>query len=318
MKKYLISVFIICNILLFGQEEFTVLATKGNVEILKNGTGTGVKVFSGSKIMLNDAIKVSAGGYVGLVHKSKSAIELTQEGTYKASDLAKKATNTDVSSKVMNYVADGMVKKSSIQNKTNVGAIDRAGDEKVYLANPAEDYLLSTNATFKWFSFEENGEKVPEYIFLIYSGKNILYQEIVKDTIFKLDLAKLNVESGKMYLWSVSPKQDLANIKKQTLANESNLAKIHVMDSKKAAAVQDTANMVLKNGQLTAIQAVILANYYEQHNVNYLAMEMYAKAVSLAPGVEMYQKMHAEFLCKHQVGLNYIASRLYPNFFSKK
>lgn len=318
MKTYLTSIFFICSILLFGQEEFTVLATKGSVEVLKNGTGTGIKVFSGSKIMPNDAIKIAAGGYVGLVHKSKNAIELTQEGTYKASDLAKKATSTNVTSKVMNYVADGMVKKSSVQNKSNVGAIDRAGDEKVYLANPAEDYLLSTNTTFKWFSFEENGGKVSEYIFLIYAGKNVLYQEVVKDTILKLDLAKLNVEAGKVYLWAVAPKQDLENIKKQTLTNESNLAKIQVIESKKAAAVQDTVNMVLKNGQLTAIQAVILANYYEQYNINHLAMEMYQKAVQLAPGVEMYQKMHAEFLCKPQVGLNYIASRLYPNLFSKK
>jgi hypothetical protein len=318
MKIYLTFILAICSILLFGQEEFTVLATKGNVEVLKNGTGAGVKVFSGTKVMPNDAIKLSAGGYVGLVHKSKNAIELTQEGTYAATDLAKKATNTDVASKVMNYVADGMVKKSSVQNKTNVGAIDRAGDEKVHLANPVEDYLLSTNTIFKWLSFEENGEKTNEYIFLIYAGKNILYQEVVKDTVLKLDLAKLNVEANKTYLWSVSPKQDLSNIKKQMLSNESNLGKVHVLDSKKANAIQDTANMVLKNGQITAIQAVMLANYYEQHNINHLAMEMYQKAITLASGVEMYQKMHAEFLCKPQVGLNHIASKLYPNMFSKK
>lgn len=318
MKTHLTFIFVICSILLFGQEEFTVLATKGNVEMLKNGTGTGAKLFTGSKIMANDAIKISAGGYVGLVHKSKNAIELTEEGTYKASDLAKKATNTDVSSKVMNYVADGMIKKSSVQNKTNVGAIDRAGDEKVYLANPAEDYLLNVNTTFKWFSFEENGEKAQEYIFLIHESKTLIYQEVVKDTVLKMDLGKLNIESNKVYMWSVAPKQNLENIKKQTLSNESNVGKFQVLEAKKAAAIQDTANIVLKNGQLTAIQAVMLANYYEQYNINYLAMEMYQKAVNLAPGVEMYQKMHAEFLCKPQVGLNYVASKLYPNMFSKK
>lgn len=318
MKAYLTSFLVICSILLFGQEEFTILATKGNVEILKNGTGAGTKAFSGSKIMANDAIKVASGGYVGLVHKSKNAIELAQEGTYKAADLAKKATSTDVSSKVMNYVADGMLKKSSTQSKINVGAIDRAGEEKVHLASPAEDYLLTPNTTFKWFSFEENGEKMPEYIFLIYEGKNVLYQEMASDTILKLDLSKLNIQPNKIYLWSVSPKQDLANIKKQTLTNESNLGKIQLIESKKATAIQDTANMILKNGQLTAIQAIILANYYEQHNINHLAMEMYQKAVSLAPGVEMYQKMHAEFLCKPQVALNHVAAHLYPNLFSKK
>lgn len=318
MKIYLTSVFIVCSVLLLGQEEFTVLATKGNVEILKNGSGAGVKVFSGSKIMFNDAVKIYAGGYVGLVHKSKNAIEITQEGTYKAAELAKKATNTDVSSKVMNYVADGMIKKTSVQNKTNVGAIDRAGEEKVYLANPAEDYLLNSNTVFKWLSYEENGEKTTEYIFLLYAGKNILYQEIVKDTTLRIDLAKLSIEPNKTYLWSVSPKQDLSNIKKHTLSNESNLGKIHVLEPKKAGAIQDTAKMILKDGQITAIQAIMLANYYEQHNINHLAMEMYEKAVALAPGVEMYQKMHAEFLCKPQVGLNHIAARLYPNMFSKK
>lgn len=318
MKIYLSYFFIICSILSFGQEEFTVLATKGDVQLLKNGTGTGIKVFSGSKMMSNDVLKVSTGGYVGLVHKTKNAIELTQEGTYKATDLAKKVTNSGVTSKVMTYVADGVIKKTSAQSKSNVGAIDRASDEKVHLANPNEDYLLSTNATFKWFKFEENGEKTEEYIFLIYVGKTLVYQEIVKDTTLKVDLAKLNPSPNTVFLWSVAPKQDLENIKKQTLSNESDVARIHIIETQKAKAIQDTANMMLNTAQVSAIQSVMLANYYEQYNIQHLAMEMYQKAVQLAPGVELYKKMHAEFLCKPDVKLNHIAFKLYPEMFSKK
>jgi hypothetical protein len=285
------------------QYEFKVMASKGKPTVQKSSSGSWSNIKLGTKIHLNDKIKLSGNSYISLVHKSGSTLELKKAGIYSVKKLSGQigSNETNVSKRFADYLLDEIGGSDDLlargdhrSNMEFTGSVERGietqpfiNKKAIQLNSPRKVNFLSSVLTFRWHDYENTQEY--EFILSDRFDKPV-YTKDVQNTYITIDAHELGLERDTYYFWTVKPKGKEKN--------KSNDACFLILSEEKTGTIKDTVDMIKKEvgDQNSASAKIILAAFYEQNYIIDEALKSYREAIALAPDVEIYNKLYKRFL----------------------
>lgn len=264
---------------------FKVLVNKGKNEVRTGESWEPIK--TGAKLKSSDELRIVDNSYVGLIHVNGRPLEIKHAGKYKVVDLsAKVGTGNTVLNKYTDFIL------SSNENKVNrlsaTGAVHRGEDDaKIYLPKPENATVYNDSVVLSW---QKDVDPVT-YVISMKSmfGDNLLEKETTDTTltITLADPAFANEDNIMVQIYPKSKpekKQDPAYMLKRISAEEK--ARI------KAMLTEISADKM----ELSALNKLVLAGFYEQNNLLVDAGTAYLQAIQLAPDVSEYQDTYEQFL----------------------
>lgn len=336
MRAILLTMFLCAAVTVTSaQDRFKVLAVRGKV------TCNAGSVRLGMKLGLKERVTVAKGGYVSLAHNNGRTLELNKEGAYKIADLDKAATkkSSSVSGKFAAYVYNELTevdepiafKDDHKGRMKTVGAVERADGDDVSVVDsidaavggmgearqlavvayngmakgkelvaimPRHTRLIGDSVTFVWHRLPNTSKY--KVVVLDRENREIFGRE-VSDTSSMVTMAQLPMTPGQVYFWHVEGGGDVRS-------DEYALYRLTPAERAEAEAVVRGAKDDMDDDQ-SAIARLILAVAYEDQGLMYDAHRAYIDAVNIAPGIQNYKRLHAEFLRRQ--GLNYDAYQAY-------
>lgn len=301
-KFYFFALLLVLSTSLSAQEAFSVLATKGDVQVQRKGEGTWVKVFTGAKLNKTDNVKVGEGAYLGLVHvKSGKAKEIRTASTVALAELDKQmSTNSSLGSKVVAYVTQDVTGSSNKfqdyrKSMANLGSIERATKGTVTPELPRKTSFIDSTVTFNWVTdkkAKENAQK-SGYVFEISNRMGTpIYTKETKDTFVVMNIEKLNLKHGEHYYWKVSLKDHSTG--------EEDAQPFTVLDNNTRKAIQHDLK-AFSEEENNPLNKIMLARYYEGKDLIMDAMKAYQEAINMSPDVVEYRELYAMFLDRHEM-----------------
>ncbi|MCO6465732.1 MAG: hypothetical protein J5I53_03860 [Bradyrhizobiaceae bacterium] len=310
----------------FAQNKFKVLAVRGNV---MNGAK---KCTLGQPLSTSDKLTIQSGGYVSLAHINGRTTEIRKPGTYKVADLDK-AAQKKTSTAVGKFAANVFSELTDVQepvsftnsrrsNMRTTGSVERAaGDDvnawdsilvmvgapgelqalaalqddaitsgsELIVRMPRHTRMLADTVTFVW----HRSTKPSAYKLVVVDRTNKqVFQTEVRDTQFVSTVSQLGLGRGQLYYWHVESTTD-ASLRSTEYA-------LYWLDGVE----QDNAQAVLQDirescsSETEAIGMLIEASAMEDMGLMYEAHKTFASAASVAPDVQNYKRMFAEFLLR--------------------
>jgi hypothetical protein len=270
----------------FSQDyTFKVLASKGNNEVKSNGTWTPLK--TGASLRTGDELKLSANGYIGLVHKKGKPLEVKAPGSYPVALLESQLDpGTGVLSKYTDFILSNNSPESKKDRLSATGAVDRGESYAIKLALPEHGGIYHNVATVGWAG---EGVKGPYLV----TVRNMFDEELAlyetEQAGMQLDLNDAKFSKENAIILEVSSK-----------SNPNQKSKRHMI--KKLAAAEQVGirnslteiNVDVKDE--TALSDFILAGFFEQNKLYIDAIAAYEDAIRLAPDVPTYQDSYSAFL----------------------
>lgn len=287
----------------YAQYAFKVLASKGSHQVLSNGHWKSLA--AGDPLNPKEKLKLSSGGYIGLIHSTGKTLELKSTGTYSVSDLeAKIITGTSTfGQKYGKFVAEGMFagNPDAKSNYNKTGSVNRAGEKtSIVLYAPLKIKALKHKPlTLNW---NDCGEA---HIYTI-TLKNFYNEEVYsvesKTNTVSIDFNNDVIPEGSNghYLIQVVSKTDPSYSTNSTnWGNESKnqIYSIEVIDSEQSAMIEKKINDLLEELDFSSpLDQMVLAAAYEQEDLMTYAVESYRKAKALAPDVDHYRTQYEEYI----------------------
>ncbi|MGD1007906.1 MAG: hypothetical protein ABR980_11830 [Ignavibacteriaceae bacterium] len=280
-----------CN--LFAQENyFTVLAAQGKISLLKNGKSNWIDIKTGDKINPGEKLKVGNNEYAGLVYSSGISIELKKEGVYDFDRLKNSIKNNYKSSnrKFTEYVINELTKKAKdSEDMKSMGAVVRKRTNYIEIGIPSPSLVIDSNIVFKWYPYSTSSN----YIFKLLNNNDVtLFMKELTDTTLDCPIDLFHLNKGKNYKWIVFVYNNSG------ISSDTNY--IMIPAAGKLEAIRDSINELnsIFGKDTTAITQIIYASFYQNNQLNIEALNAYGKALQLAPDVDVYKKMFANFLLK--------------------
>lgn len=268
---------------------FKVLVNKGKNELKSGATWTPIKV--GATLKPEDQLKVAENSYLGLVRVSSGKpLEMKKPGTYSVLKL-KTEMDAQPSNSVLNKYTDFILSSATSPKNTlsATGAVDR-GILKIdlNLPGPSTEHaeVFGKKVIVSWV--DEKKLKPYMVTFNNMFGDELLSKE-TSDTWIEVDLTDPALSHEDAVLVKVTSKTDknreseVRTIKKVSKANRD---KIGVAYNEFAAA----------NAEQTAINKLLLAGFYEQHDLLIDAGTALQEAAKMEP--EVYKDLYNEFLLR--------------------
>jgi len=289
--------------LLAQNYEFKVMAAKGKPAVQKENSKSWVDIKLGAQLGSKDKIKLLAGSYLSLVHKSGKTVELKQAGTMSVADLSKNIgpSNSGVSKRFAEYLLDEISSSEDLlasgehrDKMKTTGSVERSMNTQPFvnrnalqLNSPRKVNFLNNVFTFRWNEYETAKEY--EFVLSDRFDKPVLSKTVIGTSI-TLNADEMKLDKDTYYFWSVKAK---GNDK-----NKSDDACFLIFSNEKIKAIRDTVDAIKKElgDENTASAKIILAAYYEQNHIVEEALKSYRDAVTLAPDVEIYTKLYKRFL----------------------
>lgn len=274
---------------------FRVMASKGDVKVEQAGSQK--SLYTGSKIT-KDAKKVivAENAYVGLVHANGRSWELKNPGTYVISDIVSKVTAADkgFAEKYADYAWTQMNKGGNDSRNMEVtGAVFRTTGA-IHGFSVRKSNVMESSVLLKW-TLVDNAKTYKVTI------KNRYDEEVLsvttRDNAFKLDLSNLALSKEQVYLWGVAVVEwDGSTENTQKIKSEDYA--LNYIGADKEADVREEFRKVAAelDPQNSALDAVIIASFYEQHGLFMDALTYYEQAVRNAPEVDDYKVAYKRFL----------------------
>ena len=270
-------------------QEFTVLASKGDVQV-KRLAGGWQPVSIGAKLFKGETIKLNKNNYLGLLHATGKTKELKTEGSFNVSDLAGAfdSQKASVSSKFAGYLLQEFMNKSDTKKEMeNLGAVVRQGTERIELDFPSATLIMDSTIQFSWFP-REKGEK---YIFqIINNAKNTVYMKEIADSFIVIDVNALQFEKGKPYQW------ELFSSVNDEIHSDTSIFELLPGNRKQTVMIELRELLKELDYDETALNYLIIAKYFEQNKLTANANKYYEKSVAGAPGVDDYFFAYIKFL----------------------
>jgi hypothetical protein len=266
---------------------FKVLANKGGNTVKSGADWIALK--TGATLKDGDELKLVENAYIGLVYNTGKPLELKQPGNYKVHDLAAKMKG---STSVLNKYTD-FILSSNAETKKNklsaTGAVDRGENLPVRILLPENQSagIYNNIAIVSWES-KVNGP----YTVTV---RNMFDDELNKfetaETKVQIDLADAKYAKENAVLIEVKAKTDHRPskprlIKKLTPAEHAGIQK----------SLTEINNDVAEQN---ALNKLILARFYEEHNLIIDAITSYEQAMAMAPDVPTFQEEYQYFLTRH-------------------
>jgi hypothetical protein len=283
---------------LFAQENyFTVLAAQGEISLKKINVKGWVDLKTGDKINSGEKLKVGSNSYIGLLYSSGISTEIKTEGIYDFDRIKNSTKNTFKSpnKKFADYVFNQLTKKAEESGEMkSMGAVVRQRANFIEAGIPFSFLAIDSNIVFKWYPVFTSSHGISDstyYIFKLTNNKNVtLFMKVLADTVFNCSINSFHLTKGETYKWIVL---DYNNSK---FSSDTNY--IMIPSSGKLDAIRDSINELNSNfgSDSTAITQIIYASFYQNNQLNIQALDAFRTAEQLAPDVEIYKKMFAEFL----------------------
>lgn len=286
MKKTFTLIFALVGALAYGQDyTFKVLANKGNNEIKSNGAWMPLK--TGASLQSGDELKLSANGYIGLVHKKGKPLEVKTPGSYTVAQLD---SQLDPGSGILSKYTDFILSNASAETKKNrlsaTGAVDRGEHQAIKVALPEHAGIYHNVATVGWAGEDI---KAPFIVTVLNMFDDELAIFETAQPGIQLDLAEPRFAKENAILIEVKSKADPNQRSKRHM--------IKKLTSADHAGIQRSLTEI--NGDVkdaTALNSLILAGFYEQNKLYIDAIGAYEEAIRLAPDVSAYQESYTAFL----------------------
>ncbi|GMV52500.1 MAG: hypothetical protein IAE64_00890 [Flavobacteriales bacterium] len=326
-----------CVMHCMAQGSFKILALRGTVTV----GGAGVQI--GSRLKTSGSITVPKQGYVSLAHTNGKVIELAKPGSYNLADLNKAALKKtgSVTNKFVAYVMDELTevsepvsfKEAHRSKMQTTGSVERAAGDDVNAVDsilsivgapgeltalaavqdreissgsllcvimPRNTRLITDTLQMWWHRAPSCGS----YRVVVSDTKDrTIIDRVVTDTASRLSVTQAGFVPGAVYYWHV---EDSANPGFRSDEYALYLAPKDEADQI-TAAIEDVRNEC--GSDQSAISEVVQASVFESMGLVYNAYIAFERATVLAPGVQNYKRLFAEFLCRQ--GLNSEAFLIY-------
>lgn len=327
-----------CSQIVYAQNRFKVLAVRGQVK-------TEAKAISvGQHLKNTEKITVPASGYIGLAHTNGRTVEIRKAGTYKVADLDKAAQKKtgSATSKFAAYVMNELTEvnepisfsSSRRANMKTTGSVDRVEGDEVNLADsvlamvgapgelqalavvqnssiadgtefnvimPRHTRLKSDSLRFVW----HRSPKVREYKVVVVDASNaVAYSTVCTDTTVTATTSAMGISPGKPYYWHLENSQDPSY--------RTGEYALYVVPAQERVTIDETVAAIHADmdEDESAIGMIILASAFEDMGLTYDAYRAYTTATALAPDVQNYKRLFAEFLKRQGLNLEaYLAYR---------
>lgn len=290
-NKVLIAFFVFCVSAMYAQGyEFKVLAQRGDVKILSGSEWK--QLPNAIKLSKDNEVKLGEGSYLALIHASGKTKELKTSGTYKVEELSKTINDksSDFSSKYSKFVIGKMGGDGKSTNYAITGSVERAllGTGPIKLYSPRTVKVnKTTSAVLKWTPYKDDATYVLEVMDL---GEDVLKSVTTKETTAEIDLSNIDSE-GEDLLVRVKVKGV------DSIKSESCMLK--VLDKEETQKINGELKLMKQELDMqSAIDNMVLATYFEDHDLVLDAIASYEKALKLEPGVEGYQQAYNNFLSR--------------------
>lgn len=312
-KTTLMLAFFLVALVAYGQDEiFKVLASKGDVKL----KATQKKLWGGSSLKKTDEIVIGSDSYIGLMHSSGRTVELKQPGTYKVSDLARKAdvAGSTTTSKYVSYVASEMTKADKRDINQN---------HRKYMAMTGAVERAKPSANLAFFVHEPTAKPQDLKVF----GDKIIIH------LYKNPIAEFSAVN-KTYVVRVLDMKNKIVMEKQAVANDAGEALVEIDFSKfaqdgntfiiepsvKEITAKDrelyTISIVRKGEEYervkkaiaelqdnTALSKIVEAGIFEQEGFYLDALTSYEKAIAMEPNVDAFRVAYEDFLVRNRMKL---------------
>lgn len=278
--------------------QFKVLANQGDNTLITSDGSINEHLKVGSILQEGDKLILSEGAYVGLMHPNGRTLELKETGEFEVSTLMLKAgEGNSVASKYASYLMKRMseedvdIHANHTQYLKVTGAVERTLDSssiKVMLPNSAE--IFNPNAFVKWTDLGEEA-----YVVTLRNmfDEVLLTQETSKPQI-KIDLGAKELADEKLVIIKVAVKGNPA------LASDN--YGIKKMPAPKAKTINSDLNSLKASFQEEgALNKLMLASFYEEHNLLVDALANYEEALRINPDVEEYKTAYERFVLRHNL-----------------
>lgn len=280
----------------YGQDySFKVLANKGDNEIYpKSAEAIWEPLKTGAVLMDGDKIKVGENAYVGLMHKSGRTIELKVEGEYNISELVKtQSGSTGIASIYADFIMNKMsnagteedINKNHREHLKVTGAVERSVLADINVMMPTSAEVLNTHALIKWDNV------APEAGYLITFTN--MFDEVIATKQTESPFFNVNLNDPKF------SKEKLLIFNVKVVGDESKSSEnygIKRMSADEATPIKnDLAALKAELQEETAMNKLILASFYEQHDLLVDALTNYEEAISLYPEVKEFEIAYQQF-----------------------
>jgi hypothetical protein len=291
-----------------AQYVFKVLAAKGTNQVFTNGAWS--NIIAGSKVNKGEKIKVTTGAYVGLIHPtSGKTIELKTAGTFNVADLEAKIVSgkADFGTKYANYVQDGMFSSNTGASNSydRTGTVTReVAATTIFLYAPKEMTALKSDALkLHWNSC--GGKHKFRVTLSDYFGQEV-YSKDVDTNCISVDFKDIKVNDSEMdaslqssfLIKIVSLTNSMYTTVENTSAgkNNNNYTINWLDDATAKAKTADINSIKAEMDKTSAMDYLVLAMAYEKAGLTTYAVDSYAKANQLAPGVEDFKTQYEEYI----------------------
>lgn len=296
-----VSAMLFTSVLAYAQPDyaFRVMASKGSNTVKKANSSAAVALKTGSRLYSGDVIIAGDGAYIGLMHNSGKTTEIRGSGTKNVTELEKSinTASTSVASRYAKFVMNKLNEEETTNYRARLnatGAVSRAtGSAAINVLAPSQADLIGDIAVISWVApkgMEEGGT----YLVKI---ENIFNEEIYTEetdkTSIELNFAdeELAYDMG-LYLVKVYKKGD-----EEIASDEIGIKKVKAND--KVEIQENLANLRSEVSEDTPLNKIIFASFYEENGLLLDALTKYEEAIKMAPEIEDFQELRANFLLKN-------------------
>jgi hypothetical protein len=299
-KKTFLFLYLVTQVA-FSQD-FKVLTSSGN-NVLKVGNK---RIWTGSSLKNTDVIVVAPNGYLGLMHlKTGKTVEIQRPGTYTMLNLTPKSTNSSITSKYGNYVAEEISKAERQDINKNhkkymavTGAVVRERGMNptkmlTIVAIPNTNHEVYDSQVYLTWSPDTS---VSKYYIRI---ENMLNNEVVAllettKNVLEIDFAsfKRAQNNEASFIVTISSAQD---------ENYKGVMSLSLLDNTKKSLIDKELG---KENPQNALDYLLRAKYFEEKKLFLDAVKCYNKAIALQ-NLDAYKNAYMEFLAKNNLGYQY-------------
>lgn len=295
LKLSLLTTFLGFSALVSAQDyAFKVLANKGNNEIKSGESWQPLK--TGASLKAGDEVKLGDNAYIGLVHKTGKPVEVKEAGVYPVSELESKvATGTSVLNKYTDFILSSNSADAKKNRLSATGAVHRdistGSAIKLFLPDNQHAGIFSDIAIVNW-----DGSKVagPYVVTVKNMFEDILVKEETSESSYKLDLSNAKYANENALLIEVSAKADPKQVSRPHLIKRLSPAE----EQSISTAMKEVTTEIAED---TPLNKLIVAAFYEQHNLLIDAIASYEQAIEMAPDVPTFRESYDEFLLRNNL-----------------
>lgn len=292
MKYYLSIILIFVLAIQTFAFDAKVMSKSGKVYVKSNNSWTDVRV--GGTLNLSDSIKLESGS-MDLLFKSGGTTRMDGTKTILLKNgIPKKSKN--VTSKFAEYLESELTQSESLLSKDKknmnvTGSVTRNFEElgplKIKLHSPLKIFFKSNDVNFIW---TDNDTTQTQYEVIVTNRfGNLQFSKTISNKTIKFNTEIESLENDEYYF---------IKVKKGKLV--SNQTCFLVLSENRYEELADTITLIKEQNLEGALKYIIIASYFEHHNLILESVEAYEELISKY-NEDYYIELYKRFLQRNNL-----------------